>query len=155
MEPEEVKDVVPPSRESIQSLLPLTCPHVDCEAYRGDAFETLPWKDQTERRPFQKHSDYNKHMREIHKESAFSCPVSGCERAGVKGYMREKDLMKHLADKHPETPSYSYVPPKPRKYRCAECSLELSSLQILKNHGRFSCPNRENNRHQQPANYYN
>ncbi|KAI0412550.1 hypothetical protein F5X98DRAFT_319519 [Xylaria grammica] len=142
MEPEEVKDVVPPSRESIQSLLPLTCPHADCEAYRDDAFKTLSWKDQTEKRPFQKQADYNKHMREIHKESAFSCSVAGCERVGVKGYMREKDLMKHFADKHPEAPSYSYVPPKPRKYRCAGCGLELNSLQALQYHEAAICPAR-------------
>ncbi|KAI0192713.1 hypothetical protein EV127DRAFT_310548, partial [Xylaria flabelliformis] len=105
MEPEEINKISPP-RNQVQSLQIQTCPHADCEAYRDDTFNALPWVKQYERRPFEKQSEYNKHMRDVHQESAFSCSIAGCDRVGVKGYMREKDLMKHLADKHPEAPNY-------------------------------------------------
>ncbi|KAI3341659.1 hypothetical protein F4824DRAFT_322314 [Ustulina deusta] len=145
MEPEEINNVCPPTSR-VQSRQILVCPHVGCEAYQDDAFKSLPWREQFEGRPFKKQSDYNKHMRDIHKESAFSCPVGGCDRVGPKGYMREKDLIKHLADKHPEAPSYSYVPPKPSKYRCAGCGDELSSLGSLKEHERTTCERRQDER---------
>ncbi|KAI1278632.1 hypothetical protein F5Y07DRAFT_65156 [Xylaria sp. FL0933] len=133
MEPEEINDISPPTFRP-QSRQILTCPVADCEAYRDDAFKALPWKKQIEGRPFQKQSDYNKHMRDVHKESAFPCPVGSCDRVGAKGYMREKDLIKHLADKHPDAPSSTYIPTKPSNYRCAGCGKELSTLATLQDH---------------------
>ncbi|KAI0424645.1 hypothetical protein F5Y09DRAFT_347517 [Xylaria sp. FL1042] len=136
MEPEEINDISPPASR-VQSRQILSCLHLDCAAYRDDSFKALPWKEQFERRPFQKQSDYNKHMREVHQESAFSCPVGSCDRVGAKGYMREKDLLKHLADKHSEASSSTYVPTKPSKpsnYRCAGCGKRLSTLGSLQWH---------------------
>ncbi|KAI0445675.1 hypothetical protein F4803DRAFT_506937 [Xylaria telfairii] len=130
MEPEEINTVSPP-KLLVKSRQTLICPHADCEAYRDDAFKALPFRTQQERKPFQSKSDYNKHMRSVHEESAFSCSVSGCDRVGAKGYMREKDLMKHLTDKHPEAPSYSYVPPTSLGYVCERCGANLHSLDGL------------------------
>ncbi|KAI0802325.1 hypothetical protein GGR55DRAFT_454953 [Xylaria sp. FL0064] len=138
MEPEEINNISPPTSR-VQSRQILSCPVGDCEAYRDGAFKALPWRTQVEGRPFQKQSDYNKHMRDVHKESAFSCPVGSCDRVGAKGYMREKDLIKHLAEKHPEAPSYSYVPSMPSKYRCAGCGKELSTLWALQYHESNAC----------------
>ncbi|KAI1428405.1 hypothetical protein F5Y12DRAFT_711041 [Xylaria sp. FL1777] len=139
MDQDDINNASPP-KSQVQSRQILICPHADCEAYRDDAFKTLGWREQFDGKPFQTQSDYNKHMRDIHKESTFSCPVGSCDRVGAKGYMREKDLIKHLAAKHPEAPSYSYVPPKPPKYRCAKCSLELSSLGSLQWHEQIQHP---------------
>ncbi|KAI1753081.1 hypothetical protein F4782DRAFT_97190 [Xylaria castorea] len=138
MEPEEINKVSRPTCR-VQSRQILICPHTGCEAYRDDAFKALPWIDQHEDKPFQKQSDYNKHMRDVHEESAFSCPVAACDRVGVKGYMREKDLMKHLADKHPEAPSYSHVPPGPLEYRCEMCGKGYSTGYTLNDHRRYTC----------------
>ncbi|KAI0456079.1 hypothetical protein F5B21DRAFT_469646 [Xylaria acuta] len=137
MEPEEINKVSPPEAR-VQSRQILICPHADCEAYRDEAFKALPWIKQSEGRPFPKQSDYNKHMRDVHKESAFPCSVVGCDRVGAKGYMREKDLMKHLADKHPEEPSYSYVPPRPLEYRCEICGNGFSTPSSLFKHHSWS-----------------
>ncbi|KAI0106997.1 hypothetical protein GGR51DRAFT_517045 [Nemania sp. FL0031] len=90
------------------------CAHVGCEAYRDDDFRSLPWLDQIKERPFKKRSDYNKHMRDVHKESTFPCRITGCDRVGIKGYTREKDLMKHIKNKHPEAPQY--VPSQPPRH---------------------------------------
>ncbi|KAI0857756.1 hypothetical protein F4860DRAFT_336268 [Xylaria cubensis] len=135
MEQDEINKV---SRgREVRNLQILICPYADCEAYRDDTFKALPWAKQHERRPFQKQSEYNKHMRDVHKESAFSCSVAGCDRVGVKGYMREKDLMKHLADKHPEAPNYSYICPEPLEYLCDKCGQRFTSLYYLQDHLRW------------------
>ncbi|KAI1366344.1 hypothetical protein F5Y08DRAFT_301400 [Xylaria arbuscula] len=145
MDPEEINDVSPPTSR-VQSRQILCCPHPNCAAYRDDDFMALPWKEQFEGRPFQQQSDYNKHMREVHEESSFSCSVDGCDRVGAKGYMREKDLMKHLADKHPEAPSYNYVPTMPTIYDCGRCGVELSSLATLQYHEGGPCERLRNKR---------
>ncbi|KAI1126555.1 hypothetical protein F5Y10DRAFT_244566 [Nemania abortiva] len=137
MEPEEIDDISP-SLYRGKSQQTLTCPHANCEAYRGDAFKSLPTKEQLKQRPFQKQSDYNKHMRDVHKESTFPCRIAGCDRVGAKGYMREKDLMKHITDKHPEAPQY--IPSKPILYPCPQCGDRLSSTQSLSDHeGSLRC----------------
>ncbi|KAI0966002.1 hypothetical protein F4678DRAFT_309057 [Xylaria arbuscula] len=141
MESEDINEISPPTSR-VQSRQVLSCPHADCEAYRDDSFKALGWTEQFEGRPFPKQSDYNKHMRDVHQESTFSCPVGSCDRVGAKGYMREKDLIKHLADKHPEAPSYSYAPPKPSKYRCGRCAKELDSLYTLQFHEKYTCMKR-------------
>ncbi|KAJ3562280.1 hypothetical protein NPX13_g8621 [Xylaria arbuscula] len=137
MDPEEINDVSPTSR--VQSRWIPCCPHPNCAAYRDDDFKALPWEEQFEGMPFQKQSDYNRHMREVHEESSFSCSVDGCDRVGAKGYMREKDLMKHLADKHPEAPSYNYVPTTPTTYDCGRCGVEFSNLAALQYHEDYFC----------------
>ncbi|KAF2965061.1 hypothetical protein GQX73_g8523 [Xylaria multiplex] len=118
MEQEKINDIVLPSGHSAYYLV-ARCHHTDCEEYK---------------RRFMKPSDYSKHMRDVHKESDFSCPVSGCERVGAKGYMREKDLMKHLANKHPETPVDSYVRTEPLRYPCAYCGKWLSDFMDCRRH---------------------
>ena len=40
-------------------------------------------------------------MKEVHKHTPFPCTVAGCDRTKERGYMREKDLKKHISNKHP------------------------------------------------------
>ncbi|KAH6656240.1 hypothetical protein BKA67DRAFT_531525 [Truncatella angustata] len=61
------------------------CPHVGCEHHRGPSFH-----------------DLNRWKKEVHDETPHPCDVPGCDRRGASGYMRQKDLMKHRAAKHPE-----------------------------------------------------
>ncbi|KAI3320598.1 hypothetical protein HD806DRAFT_225327 [Xylariaceae sp. AK1471] len=145
MEPEEINDISPPATR-LTSRQVLICPHSDCEFHRDAAFRSLSWEKQLEGRPFKKQCDYNKHMRDVHKESTFSCRVAGCDRVGAKGYMREKDLMKHIADKHPEAPSYTYVRSRD-KYRCVRCGQRFDTVGILLDHEKRAqyCQRRANN----------
>jgi hypothetical protein len=45
-------------------------------------------------------------MREEHNECAFPCDVPGCSRIGRRGYFREKDLLNHRRQEHPDAPKY-------------------------------------------------
>ncbi|KAK5636508.1 hypothetical protein RRF57_012220 [Xylaria bambusicola] len=137
MDSEEINNFLPSDSKRPSRQL-LSCPYNDCAAYRDDAFRAMPWKEQFEGRPFQKQSEYNEHMRKVHEDSAFSCPVDGCDRVGAKGYMREKDLIKHHADKHPDATSYTYVPSKPSKYSCV-CGTKCASLGALEEHEFSAC----------------
>ncbi|KAI1328038.1 hypothetical protein F5Y16DRAFT_164123 [Xylariaceae sp. FL0255] len=141
LDQEKINEICPTKR-SVASRQILTCPHLGCDSYRDEEFRSLPWKVQEEQRPFQKQSDFNKHMREVHQQSAFPCRVAGCERIGRKGYMREKDLMNHITKEHPEAPNYTPQATEARKYRCSRCGIPLSSLQALKDHEIFVCKER-------------
>ncbi|RFU34071.1 hypothetical protein B7463_g2321, partial [Scytalidium lignicola] len=74
-----------------------SCPHFDCEAYRGAGIF-----DFITSHAFKKQSEYTAHMRKVHDESLFPCTVSGCKRVGGKGFFREKDFLKHMASIHQE-----------------------------------------------------
>jgi hypothetical protein len=82
------------------------CPHLGCPHYRDEAFKQLPRSVQQETKPFSSMSVYTKHMREEHDECSFPCDVSGCNRVGWRGYFREKDLMRHRKEQHPDAPTY-------------------------------------------------
>lgn len=71
-----------------------TCPHSKCEFDRS--MESLPSVPMS----FEKRPDYNKHLKDVHDETPFPCPVDGCERVRARGYTREGDLIRHLASKH-------------------------------------------------------
>ncbi|KAI0007955.1 hypothetical protein F4779DRAFT_589272 [Xylariaceae sp. FL0662B] len=118
---EEIDKACPKERK-VQPRDVLVCPHPGCEFHRGEEFRLLNRFEQSAQRPFTKQSDYSKHMKDVHKETPFPCHVAECDRVGSKGFMREKDLMKHLAAKHPEAPPYL---PKPRqtskRYGCYRC----------------------------------
>ena len=58
----------------------LVCPWEFCDAYRDDGFRSLPVLQQTQRRPFQSRTEYAKHMRDVHKQTPFPCPITGCDR---------------------------------------------------------------------------
>jgi hypothetical protein len=45
-------------------------------------------------------------MREEHDECAFPCDIAGCTRIGRRGYFREKDLIKHRNEQHPDALDY-------------------------------------------------
>jgi len=107
------------------------CSHPECPQYRSEAFKQLPRSAQEQDKPFASQSAYTKHMREEHNECTFPCDVEGCTRIGRRGYFREKDLIKHRADQHPDAPDYR-VSARDVRYRCPEpgcgAMLDFSSL---------------------------
>jgi len=58
-------------------------------------------------------------MREEHNECAFPCDVERCDRVGRRGYFREKDMIKHRREAHPDADSYQPTE-RQLKYRCTE-----------------------------------
>jgi hypothetical protein len=88
-----------------ESYLGWSCNHEDCDSYRAGACaerssgkETLYFQDPA----FRNESDYNTHMRKVHNETPFPCPISSCGRIGPKGYLRKRDMIKHLQKEHGE-----------------------------------------------------
>ncbi|KAK8087168.1 hypothetical protein PG994_002142 [Apiospora phragmitis] len=100
--------------ETIRILQLPTCPYRGCEFFRGASFQTLSWTEQLTQKPFANQSSFTKHLKDIHKQTPFPCNVEDCDRVGDKGYVREKDLMKHRSAKHPDAPEYN---PEPRQSR--------------------------------------
>ena len=116
---EQVEDACPKAQtKKVREIL--ACPWESCDAYRDDGFRSLPLLQQTQRRPFQTRTEYGKHMREVHKQTPFPCPITGCDRTKERGYMREKDLKKHISDKHPGAEEYVAQPREAREtlYPC-------------------------------------
>ena len=95
------------------------CSHPECPQYRDESFKTLPRSAQEKDKPFLTQGAYTKHMREEHNECAFPCDVQGCDRVGRRGYFREKDMIKHRRESHPNASPYQ---PSERelKYKCTE-----------------------------------
>jgi uncharacterized Zn-finger protein len=118
------------SRPGLKYSFPV-CPHPDCSYYRDDSFKTLPRSTQKVSKPFPTQGAFTKHMRDEHNECTFPCDIQGCDRVGRRGYFREKDLIKHRKQSHPDAPSYQ---PSQRelKYQCVRpgCNLlfEPSSI---------------------------
>lgn len=85
--------------DDVSSNMGRSCTHSDCSSYRGDVTKNgYNWR--TGDPAFKKVSDWTKHMKEVHDESLFPCPVSGCGRIRRKGYFRERDLVKHMTKEH-------------------------------------------------------
>lgn len=101
LDQEEINQISPSSRTMRLSSMPV-CPHPGCEYHRTASFQFLSDEEQLRTRPFAKQGDLTKHMKEVHDETPFPCTISGCDKVGAKGYVREKDFMKHRAAKHPE-----------------------------------------------------
>ncbi|KAI1476614.1 hypothetical protein F4774DRAFT_392418 [Daldinia eschscholtzii] len=116
------------------SSMILVCHHSGCEHYRNKEFRKLSRSDQKEQSPFKKVSDYTKHLKEAHGETAFHCRVAGCDREGSKGYLRESDFRKHLARQHPDAPKYSPAPRKKEPYNCPHCEESFRNLSKLGEH---------------------
>ncbi|EEY16954.1 conserved hypothetical protein [Verticillium alfalfae VaMs.102] len=85
---------------------PKTCPHSGCFGYRDEHFHALEAAEQYKDRPFDGQKDFNEHMKKIHDETPFPCSISGCDRVGAKGYLRQKALVDHHKKKHPELEAY-------------------------------------------------
>lgn len=92
-----------------------SCPRRDCPEYRGDVrtdgSRKYVWDLSASRivlsvlpddHAFAKSSEWAKHMRTVHNETLFPCPVSGCNRVGAKGWFRGRDMVKHIEKTHPE-----------------------------------------------------
>jgi hypothetical protein len=107
------------------------CPHLDCPQYRDGTFKELPHKIQAQQKPFESQSAFTKHMREVHNECTFPCDVPSCDRVGRRGYFREKDLLKHRREQHPDASAYKLTK-RDLRIRCTTegCSalLEPSSM---------------------------
>lgn len=82
------------------------CVEPTCPDYEDISFYCLGYPEQRKKNPFLKHSEYNKHMRDVHSITPFPCAASGCDRVGAKGYLREKDLVKHHRSMHPDRQPY-------------------------------------------------
>jgi hypothetical protein len=108
------------------------CSHPDCPKYRGPEFEQMPRTARENGKPFATQSEYTKHMREEHDECSFPCDILGCSRIGRRGYFREKDLIKHRKEQHPDAPNYQ-ANKREVRHRCTELGcgklLDPSSLQ--------------------------
>ena len=83
-----------------------TCPYSTCPEYRRPEFHCLPRKEQDRTKPFKNRQEYTKHMRNVHNKTPFSCQLSGCDRVGAKGFVREKAFINHRRLHHPEAPPY-------------------------------------------------
>jgi hypothetical protein len=95
------------------------CPHPDCPQYRGPEFLQLRRGEQKKQKPFASQAEYTKHIRDVHDESPFPCDIPDCKKVGGRGYFREKDLLKHRKDQHPEAPLY-VVAERHVLYSCQE-----------------------------------
>ncbi|KAK8039374.1 hypothetical protein PG993_007785 [Apiospora rasikravindrae] len=113
---EDISEACPSARRTKQRQF-ATCPHRGCDLFRDESFHNLRWVEQESQRPFATQGAFTKHMKEIHQQTPFPRDVEDCDKVGAKGYVREKDLMKHRTSKHPDVPGYS---PKPRQseYPC-------------------------------------
>ncbi|KAF1815658.1 hypothetical protein P152DRAFT_192464 [Eremomyces bilateralis CBS 781.70] len=73
----------------------LVCHHHDCDSYRpnGPHYYELD-------HPFKRGADYTSHIKEVHDESPYPCPVAGCNRVGAKGYFSKSPLVRHIKKEH-------------------------------------------------------
>jgi hypothetical protein len=101
----EMEDEAAMAESRLKYVFPV-CSHPSCPQYRDETFKRLPRKAQAENKPFGSQSAYTKHMREEHNECPFPCDIPGCTRVGRRGYFREKDLLNHRRQEHPDAPKY-------------------------------------------------
>ncbi|KAK7977365.1 hypothetical protein PG988_004855 [Apiospora saccharicola] len=130
---EDISEACPPKVKLGKRQFP-TCPHRGCDFFRDDAFQSMSWHEQMAQRPFATQGTFTKHLKEVHKQTPFPCDVESCDRVGAKGYVREKDLMKHYAAKHPEVPGYT---PKTRQ-AVRPCGIEGCDKTFSSNTMRFN-----------------
>lgn len=97
-------------RQTDQSIRPLgdyfsRCPYPECPKYITSAM-TISQRRGEYPPCFESQAHFTKHMRETHDESLFPCKVPYCIKVGGKGYARERDLINHHKNLHPEAPPY-------------------------------------------------
>ncbi|KAH8601700.1 hypothetical protein B0O99DRAFT_736067 [Bisporella sp. PMI_857] len=93
------------TRPALKYVFPV-CSHAGCPKYRNPEFHQLSHSIREANKPFAKLSEYTQHMRDEHNECLYPCDVAGCNRVGRRGYFREKDLMKHRKEQHPDADLY-------------------------------------------------
>jgi len=118
----ELDDQITAAEARLKYVFPV-CSHPECPQFRDEGFKQLPRLTQAKRKPFASQSAYTKHMRDEHNECIFPCNVSGCTRVGRRGYFREKDLLNHRRQEHPDAPKYA-VPKRELRLRCTEPGCE-------------------------------
>jgi hypothetical protein len=82
------------------------CHHEDCEYFvlRRPIGQYLPREKWT----FKTSAEWVTHMRVVHDESEFPCPMAGCGRVRGKGYFRKADLRAHLRKVHEIDDCFAY-----------------------------------------------
>lgn len=95
------------------------CPHSDCPFHRDGISKEQPTTFQQQSKPFASQSAFTKHMREEHNESTFPCDIAGCDRVRARGYFRQKDMLKHRRQQHPNADASHIAAPAPQTC-CAE-----------------------------------
>ncbi|KAK1597649.1 uncharacterized protein LY79DRAFT_351241 [Colletotrichum navitas] len=98
-------DCILPSRRG-EHLAPPVCSYQSCPKYRDNSFTKLGVEEQQRTKPFASQSEYTKHMKTAHNFTPFPCTMSGCNKTGSKGYVREKDLINHRKKEHPDAAGY-------------------------------------------------
>ncbi|KAF2432776.1 hypothetical protein EJ08DRAFT_585166, partial [Tothia fuscella] len=87
--------------DNVDTTRGVSCRHIGCEAYRPAEYdEHSSTNTLFTKHSFQARSEYNQHLKKVHSEAPFPCPVAGCNRTGGKGYLRKRDLMKHQQKEH-------------------------------------------------------
>jgi hypothetical protein len=59
-----------------------------------------PWQTKDVQHAFELGHHFQRHIRQVHKESPFQCQAAGCDRRGAKGYFTKKGLEKHQLAEH-------------------------------------------------------
>ncbi|KAI0130647.1 hypothetical protein F4814DRAFT_138469 [Daldinia grandis] len=117
----------------------LVCPYAGCEHYRGE-LKAFAWSRTITNIPFTNELGYRKHLKDVHGDTPFHCHVAGCDRVGRRGYIRERDLIKHLTSQHPDAAKYSPAPrTKKTVYECGDCEERLSDVEELYLHYSSHC----------------
>ncbi|KAI2624658.1 hypothetical protein GGS26DRAFT_206714 [Hypomontagnella submonticulosa] len=117
-----------------------SCSDPGCESYRDKAWRTRHHNRGTHW-PFRKQSDYDKHVKGVHKLTPFPCPVAECERVGAKGYVAASGLVKHLANQHPDAPQHLEdfrETCQRRWWQCDSCDEGFWSIAYFKLHCRLA-----------------
>ncbi|KAI1313206.1 hypothetical protein F5Y03DRAFT_338402 [Xylaria venustula] len=86
-----------------QMLNVSVCPFQSCEYYRDTEFKDWGISRQEKNRPFDKQSDYTRHMKQEHDWSPYPCKVLGCSKTDGKGFFSFTAFEKHYKEKHPGT----------------------------------------------------
>lgn len=84
-----------------------SCPHYGCEYFRVGAYdysgatnEMFQQEKSGCEHAFSLGHHFQRHMRQVHKESPFHCQAPGCDRRGAKGYFSQNGLEKHQLKEH-------------------------------------------------------
>jgi hypothetical protein len=86
------------------------CSHSGCPEHREGGWTYRAVDD--DGYPFKTLAERTKHLKEVHDESKFPCPVPFCDKVGGQGYVRKGDLVKHIKAKHPKAPSNPQLQPQ-------------------------------------------
>lgn len=117
------------------------CHFESCEFSRLPEFKEMPIGQQEKNRPFDKQSDYTRHMKEEHDWSPYPSKVPGCGKIDGKGFFNETARVKHCAEKHPgstNTPALATQKEIAKTVKCDYC-LKVLRPSTLSHHQSDFC----------------